>query len=156
MRVLEAAKPARVLTVSTLLALVCEVENCRFTMHGVACAAETVMSPSMFLPVLAWEVQELGRDLFEQDLGCTLKRDEGALFGARAVVPYVHGHVGANIRFLCFLHTATELFGLRPNASIEVAPLANALREHFQAFMSTQPANQGDISWPLPPVSRLN
>ena len=59
MRVLEAAKPARVLTVSALLALVCEVENCRFTMHGVACDAETVMSPSMFLPVLAWEVQEL-------------------------------------------------------------------------------------------------
>lgn len=143
-------RPGRAVPMHQLLANFCLVQGCGFTQKGAPCDPLTVMSPAMFLPVIAWNVQGSGQDLLGVDLGCSLRLDQDSLFGARAVVPHVTGHIVDVFRALFFMHAATNLFGLRPNASIEVNPIHDMLREHFQGFLAGLTATEGEIPWPHP------
>jgi hypothetical protein len=153
-QVLQITKNSRVVSMHQLLANVCELQGCTFTQHGVPCDPLTVMSPSMLLPILAWDVQDRGQDLLGEDLGCALKLDNHSIFGARAIVPHMTGHIVDLFRALFFMHSATTIFGLRPNASIEIGPLIESLRDQFQVFIQALSSKEGEIPWPL--QSRLN
>jgi hypothetical protein len=149
-----AGKNARVIAMHSFLATVCEQQGCSFTFHGEPYDPAKVMAPQMFLPVLTWTVQECARDLLGEDFGCALRLDKESLFGVRSVVPYVTAFQGDLWRALFFMHAAEVVFGVRPNASIEVSPMFEMLKEHFAVFVQSRPETEGEIPWPQP--LRLN
>ena len=71
------------------------------------------------------------------------------------MIPPVTGHIVDLVRGLFFQHYATETFGIRPQARIEVGPMCDMLRFNFDALLRSERVSpQGEIVWPQP--SRLN
>lgn len=147
----KAMPPGGVMAVDRLLATHCELIDCAFSFDGEKTPARSIMSPVVFLPVLALRVQEAGFRLLGADMGCVLRADKDSMFGARAVIPPVTGHIVDVIRGLFFQHYAAETFGLRKQALIEVAPLRDMLSSVFDEFETN---SEGEFKWPQP--SRLN
>lgn len=140
---------SRVVPVGKLLANLCRSNECKFVLDGVPTDSSIIMSPSMFLPVVAWISQQSGDRLLGVDLGCSLRKDEASMFGVRCIVPHLTGHIVDVIRSLFFVHYATELFGIRPNALIEVKPLYEGVKTQFDLLINSQKTSDlGDISWP--------
>lgn len=143
------AIPGRVVPVSTLLGNVCRVFNCGFTLGADQVPASYVMAPSGMLSCVAWCARETAQRLLGVDIGCTLRRDESALFGLRATVPPVTGNLADIVRGLVFLHSARSLFGLRQDGVIDVTQVLRMYEGEFKQILSRAEFNEsGEAAWP--------
>lgn len=144
----------RNLSASDLLTRMCEQMHCVFTLREEPLAAADLMRSDMFLPAVAWTVQNAGYRLLGGSLGCGLRVDQTGLFGVVASVPAVTDHIGDFMRGLFLTHYTTEMFGLRENAQIEVEPMFNALRPAFERLVSTSEVSaEGEIRWQQTPLA---
>ncbi len=127
----------------------CNLLGCTFVDDGQPIDAETVMSPEMFLPAIAWNAQEGGMALLGEDLGCVLRREPRSRFGAVVSVPPLTGHIVDVIRYLFFQHYTERMFGLRPGLQIDVYPTFETLRRGFADMLQAQHLSpEGEIQWP--------
>lgn len=145
-----ATVPVEAVPVAKVLLSRVRLLGCTFVDDGGPIEAERVLSPEMFLPAIAWSVQEAGMALLGADLGCVLRRDPRALFGAVVSVPPVTGHIVDVIRYLFFQRYADLMFGLQPGAQVDVYPSYLTLRRGFADMLQAREASfEGEIPWPL-------
>ncbi|MEJ8837570.1 hypothetical protein [Ramlibacter sp. AN1133] len=142
--------PGRAVPMHSFLAGLCMVHDCSFTLRGAELAAEHVMAPEMFLPMVAGTAMDDGRYLAGIDLGCGLRVDDGSLFGVRSVVPHLTGHIADVMRALFFMHAARKVFGLRERACIDLTASYEVMNGQFQSLRQALGSQQGEIPWPLP------
>lgn len=140
-----------VVPVSALLTNIYTLYNNRFTFNGDVVPVSYVMGTTGMLPCVAWGAQDAGHRLLGADLACSLRRDERALFGLRAVVPPVTGNLADIIRGLFFMHAARMLFGLRRDAEIEVSQVYEMFEHEFKDILAQAVfGDSGEIAWPQP------
>ena len=144
----------RAVPMHQMLTAICEQQDCTFSFRGRALPAPEVMAPDMFLPMVTGTAQEDGHYLLGVDLGCGLRLAEDSLFGVRSVVPHITGHIVDVLRALFFLNAANKVFGLRPQACIDLTTTYELMREPFQSLRAGLGSSEGEIPWPLP--RRLN
>jgi len=139
-----------------LLAGLCTQMRCSFTFRGDAMSPAEVMRHDMFLPAVAWVVQDAGHRLLGGSLGCALRVDDRGLFGVVASVPTLTDRLGDFMRGLFLTHYTTHLFGMEEDLMIEVEPMYIAMQPAFERLMKTaQVSAEGEIQWqPIPPVAR--
>lgn len=135
----------------------CNKLNCRFTFDDETHAPAYIMSEFFFLPALAWSAQQCGQRVFGTDLGCRLVRHADSLFGVRAEVPPVTGHVADILRALVFMQAARDVFSVRQNSVIEMAGIYEGFSAAFTELIGSAAPEQtedkgGEIPWP--PVQR--
>lgn len=142
-------RSAPVISMTDVLATMCEQMHCTFSLRAQDMPAAEVMSPEMFLPAVAWTIQEQGYALLGGNLGCSLRVDpDGSLLGAVARIPPLTASTGDLIRGLFAIHFATALFGLRADTRIELEPLYQSLRPSFERLLRThQVSPEGEIQW---------
>jgi len=145
------AMPISVVPIPALLCNVCEILNVRFTFNADAVPTSWVMGTAAMLPCVARTAQDTAWHLLDADLGCSLRRDEGALFGLRAAVPPVTGNLADIVRGLMFIHSARTLYGLRRDAVIDVTQVFNMFEREFRPYLDRLGADEtGGIVWPRP------
>lgn len=108
---------------SRLLASVCRQMNCSFTLAGEEESTLLLLSPEMFLPAVAAVAEVESCSLIHKSLGAVFTNNPDAMLGQSVLVPPVESDPGSLIRALFYIHAAQRLFGLRENASIELAPV---------------------------------
>lgn len=130
----------------------CRSLNAKFMVGGVEVPNLDVLSPLGLLPAVAGLAQDAGRHLLGADFGCELRRigaDEPSMLGARCVIPPMTGHIADLTRTLFIVHYATEVFGLRKDAVIEVLPLQESLWPVFAAHVDAHAQDvKGAVPWP--------
>jgi hypothetical protein len=145
-----------VIQVQHVLSSMCQNMRIQFRMGGVNVAPQEVFSPLGLLPVVACMAQESGKRLLGADFGCLLKRvpgDEPSMLSSRCVIPPMTSHLADLVRTLFVVHHATELFGLREDAIIEILPLQETLWPIFSAHVDSEvDAKEGVVPWP--PISQ--
>ena len=149
-RVTEVPFAAAVVPMSVLLSNMCTLSRYRFTFNSDPVPASYVMGPTGMLSCIAWSAQETGLRLLDADLACTLRRDERALFGLRAVVPPVTGNLADIVRGLVFMHSARTLFPLRGQEPVEIAQVFEAYEHAFRDVLAQPVVESGEIAWPQP------
>lgn len=143
--------------VESYLASLCRLENCTFTLNGEEIPVEVIMGPSMALPFLALYVEQAGSRLLDIDFGCKFRVDPRAALGAVAIVPGVSGNIADLMRGLFFSHYATESFGIRSDAIIEVGSMMEMLRENFSDLLISRARDEvAGVAAPQPSASKNN
>lgn len=128
------------------MAVYCRSRKCRFYVDGQPQPVFRVLSPELFLPVIALQAELGARQMFgrEASLGTEFVRDDDALLGVFARVAPIRADDGSVLRALLFTHALNKVFGIADEAHIECAPVYNEYRDGAIARLA-----QGAIKWPL-------
>lgn len=128
------------------MAAYCRSRKCRFFIDGQPQPAFRVLSPELFLPVVALQAELAARVMFgrEASLGTQFVADGDALLGVFARVAPIRADDGSVLRALLFTHSVNKVFGIEEGARIECAPVYEEYRDGAMARLA-----QGEIKWPL-------
>jgi hypothetical protein len=139
----------RAFSMTRALAVFARQRGCRFTVEGQAEAAILVMSPEVFLPVVALHADHAARTLLAQPLQIEFREDPMALLGVYANVPPLTGDEQSALRAAFFFHAARQIFGIDENVTIECGPVYRAYENGLLAHVQ----KTGTITWPMAAVS---
>ena len=129
------ATAAQVIAAPDLLAAMCDMQNFRFLVDGAPVPSVAVLSEDVLFPAVAWVAHKTGRELMEADLGYRFEADAQALLGVRVSGPPVTAHTADLFRALFLMDACTAMFGVLPQASVEITALTPQLRDLLAATL---------------------
>lgn len=141
--------PARALSMTRLLAAFARKRRCEFTVEGRPEPAVLLLSPEVFLPVVALHADARSRALLDHSLVLEFVPDAQALLGVRVKVPPLSSDAISTLRATLFVNSAVEIFGIAQDARIECMPVFEAYRDGLMAHVE----RTGGMQWPMAAVS---
>jgi len=139
----------RAISISRALAMHAAQLRCRFLVNGDEEPALVLLSPEVFLPVVALHADMQARNLAGTPLGVRFREDDQSLLGVSVDVPNLCGDEASVLRLLFFADAAKKIFGLHEDARIECAPVFEA----YQHGLMNHIQRTGAITWPMAQVS---